>query len=691
MRWMPFVMVRIAAFFTAGVVVCIYQPNLISTPLLIILFIGSSLFYFLVAFFLHSVRALKLISGFVGLSSMAIAGYLNVLLRDESRLPDHLLNQDGVISAYRVKLLTPAEEKAKSLRRTGSVESILTPKGWKTVSGRVNLYWPKDEPVLSFDYGDVLLIKGHPVVSEAPYNPYEFDFRKHLGYKNIYHQQYVRHGEWQLIDRSTDQGFLFYAHRARRASVSIFRKLIHAPQEQGILMALVLGVTDGLDTEILSAYSASGAMHVLAVSGLHVSIIYGILIFFFRPFRKHPAGEWTIAIVSLLLLWGYAFVTGLSPSVLRAVTMFSFVAISKPLGRNTNIYNTLAASALCLLLYDPFLLMSVGFQLSYLAVLGIVYLQRPIQNLWAAPNAFLHWAWQISSVSIAAQIATLALGIYYFHQFPLYFLVSNLFVIPASCVVLVGGILLLLISPFALLGSWLATALEWFAWLMNEGIFLTERLPWSVIDRLSISTIQCYVLFLLILGSVLLVQFRKFNYLVFMFVCVLMFSLVSWLRFHDNIKPRWIVYRIQGHRGMEWGVEGKSYLAADSSLLQDYQKIKFHIQPNQIARHFVTGSSMSIPGTSSHGLHYYRVHKKTFMWIRSGDFQLPEQLKVDYLVVSNDALSSLQEVSDHIDFKNLILDGSNSFKYCMRLERQAAKAQKSCYSVLRQGAFLVQL
>src|SRR6185369_7936506 len=124
------------------------------------------------------------------------------------------------------------------------------------------------------------------------------------------------------------------------------------------------------------------------------------------------------------LLWGYAFLTGLSPSVLRAVTMFSFVAIAKPVGRRTNFYNTLAASAFCLLLYDPYLIMSVGFQLSYLAVLGIVYLQRPIYNLWEAKSWFADWAWQLSCVSIAAQIATFALGFLYFHQFPVYFLVA---------------------------------------------------------------------------------------------------------------------------------------------------------------------------------------------------------------------------------------------------------------------------
>lgn len=683
-------MVRIAAFFAAGVLLCIFRPDLLSENHTIILFTVFSLSYFPVRFFLRFSRVLKLASGLIGLSAVAIAGYLTVLLRDESHAPDHLLQQKDGIETYRVKLITPAEEKAKSWKCVGQVQSILTNVGWRSVSGRINLYWPKEELVSTLDYGDILLIKGQPKEVEAAHNPYEFDFSEYLRFKNIHHQQFVRRGEWVLFQKSVDRGLLFYAHRARKASVSVFRRWIAAPQEQGILMALVLGVTDGLDNEILSAYSASGAMHVLAVSGLHVSIIYGILLFFFRPLRKIPGGEWAIALMSLMLLWGYAFITGLSPSVLRAVTMFSFVAIAKPMGRNTNIYNTLAASAFCLLLYDPFLLMSVGFQLSYLAVFGIVYLQRPLQNLWEAPNAGLHWVWQITTVSIAAQIATMALGIFYFHQFPVYFLLSNLFVIPASSLVLVGGILLLLLSPLDFIAPWLGMALEWLAKMMNEGIFLMERLPMSVIDRLSINLFQCYVLFLLILGGVMLIQFRKFKSLVFMFGCAAIFSFASWCDYTN--KFHWIVYRIQGHRAMEWVVDGESHFVGDSSLFQDQQKIKFHIQPNQMANRYKPDSEFQIASQSLiQGLTLYRLRGRTFLWIQSKNFRLPKYLKVDYLIISNNSVKSLKQISDHLNFEKLILDSSNSYRYCEQFKKEAASMGVQFHSVLGEGAFAVSL
>ncbi|CAN5357544.1 ComEC/Rec2 family competence protein [soil metagenome] len=685
-------MVRITAVFSAGVILCIYRPELFSVQLVTVVLLVFLTIYFIIWLVLNRSSSIKLATGVVGLIAVFWAGYLTVLLRNEERNEDHILYIKQEIVAYKIKLITPGEEKQKSFKRLGTVLGVKTKTGWQQASGKVNLYWPKSEPVMDFDYGDILLIKGSPRELESAYNPYEFDFKAYLKFKNVFHQHFVRGGEWKRIEKSRDNGFLFYAHRARNWSVSAIKNNISSSREQGLMSALVLGVVDGLDTDLLNAYAASGAMHVLAVSGLHVSIIYGILLFFFKPLGKSVSAQWLIAILSLVLLWGYAFITGLSPSVLRAVTMFSFVAIAKPVGRSTNFYNTLAASAFCLLLYDPYLIMSVGFQLSYLAVLGIVYLQRPIYNLWEAKSWFMNWAWQLSCVSIAAQIATFALGFLYFHQFPVYFLVANLFIIPGSFVVLVGGILLLLISPLTFIASWLGMGLEWFVRILNEGIFLVEKLPYCLISDVYISTTQCYLLFGLLIVALLLVQFRKFQLILMMTGIVILFSHLSWVHLNTEIKKsRWTVYRIQGHSAMEWSDNGSSRFAGDSSLLKDNRNIRFHLFSNRLVNGVRNIESAENFASTRAGLQILNYKGKRFLWIKSSAFKVPERLHVDYTIVSNNSLKSLKSFSGHVFFKQLIIDGSNSSWNAERLEMEGKELGMAVYSVLRKGAFVVEL
>src|SRR5690606_9892162 len=222
-----------------------------------------------------------------------------------------------------------------------------------------------EQPV---QYGDVLLINGTPEELKEPSNPGEFDYKKFLTYRKTYHQHFLREGDAMKIGYEPSSRVVKYSILAREWADRAVRENVDGKQEQATASALVLGVTEGLDNDLIGAYAATGSLHVLSVSGLHVGIIYWLILLIFRPLNKTTKGKWILAVFSVLALWGYALITGVSPSVLRAVTMFSFVALARRWGQKTNIYNTLAASAICLLVYEPYLIMSVGFQLSYLAV-----------------------------------------------------------------------------------------------------------------------------------------------------------------------------------------------------------------------------------------------------------------------------------------------------------------------------------
>jgi len=693
LKWMPYAMVRIAAFFIAGVLLAIYSPAAIPIHIVIGLFVFL-IFLFAVGYFFLRKSAFRSIAvGVFGLCAVFVAGYVNLLYHTETRNPNHLIQINLPIEAYRARVKHLPEEKVKSWKVDVVVDAVKLPEGWIPAAGNVLIYISKKSDGLTLRYGDQIVIEGAPIALEPPGNPHEFDFKRFLSFRNIYHQQFVRSEQIKLIAPAERKGFLFHSQQARLWASTKMKEFVPGEQEQAIALALVLGVTDGLDNDLQNAYSASGAMHVLAVSGLHVGIIYWMILILLKPIRSLAWSAWLIAIISLVCLWAYAFVTGLSPSVLRAVTMFSFMAIAKPFSRSTNIYNTLAASAFILLIYNPYLIMSVGFQLSYLAVIGIVYLQRPLYNLWEAPNKFLDWCWSISCVSIAAQIATFALGLLYFHQFPVYFLFSNLFVIPGSFVVLVLGILLLavtLLTSVAVVVGWL---LEWTIKILNIGVFVVEDLPYSLINGVYLTTFQCWLLMGVIISFILLFEFRKFYYLIAAFLLVLVYSGIQWQHYNQEVlKKQLTIYKINGHGAMEWIDDGKSYFYSDSSLVNDSERIRFHIRPNRVASGvgYVTVND-SLFMESSNGFRYFNFQNKKVLWVDQKNCNLPDKVSADYLIIGNNAVSSLDKIQNRVEFQQLLLDSSNSRAYANRIEKEAKARNISVYSVLTNGAYSVTL
>jgi competence protein ComEC len=238
----------------------------------------------------------------------------------------------------------------------------------------------------------------------------------------------------------------------------------------------------------------------LAVSGLHVGIVFYLVSLVFGFLRHNRKGRLLFMLISISILWSYAFITGLSPSVMRAATMFSIFAIGENLNRRSNIYNSMAASAFILLLINPNNLFDIGFQLSYAAVFGIVFLQPKLEKLFFIKNRILRFFWMLITVSISAQIATFPITSYYFGQFPTYFWITNTFVIPAVMVLIPLGILLLFVSSIPVVSSILAIMLNVIIKITYFLLSTINHLPLSVFD-VSIGQIQ-FVLLAAVVGSV---------------------------------------------------------------------------------------------------------------------------------------------------------------------------------------------
>jgi competence protein ComEC len=692
--WAPYAFVRITIVFIAGILLGIYLPDCIHQSLAVILFITCGvLFLLLVAS--HIKGTLRFLNpGIFGIAAIFLAGYIQVLNSTESRDSNHIIYCNDSTLYYQVVVVGQPQKKENSWKVNARVTFIQgADKQWKNKNGKVLLYLSRRDFSEPLQYGDVLLIKGKPEVVSEPSNPAEFDYKRFLTFRKTYHQHFLRKDDVQILANEPTSMFMAYAIRIRIWADHALHENITGEREQAIASALVLGVTDGLDNELLGAYSATGAMHVLAVSGLHVGIIYMLISLILKPLNRSVKGKWTLAIISILVLWMYAFVTGLSPSVLRAVAMFSFVALARPWGQRTNIYNTLAASAFCLLIYEPYLIMSVGFQLSYLAVVGIVYLQPMLYRMWEPRSILLDKIWLITSVSIAAQVATFSLGLLYFHQFPVYFLFSNLFVIPGSFAVLVLGIVVILTSFIAPVASVVGFVLEKIIMVLNWGVFTVEAFPYSLIDHVFITTFQCWLLMAAILSVFFLIEFRKFPFAVISMSCVIIFSLLQWNHFATEInKKQFVVYNVSGQRAFDLIDNGKAFFFSDSMLQNDEERIRFHIRPNRL----VSGIHVihnQLPGDcmlNFKGCKMIRFEHISILEVYDKEFEFPSGLSVDYLLVSNNAIQNIKAVSA-LKFGKLILDSSNSAYIATKVLEQAKSNSLDIHSVLHQGAFITKL
>lgn len=691
--WTPYALVRVALVFAGGIVLGLYFPELFAIQIVNVLFAILLIGFTIVAYLKWKSKLKYFNVGFVGVMALFLAGYINVYYSTDCYRADHFIHDQDTITHYKVLIAKQAQDKTNSWKVEAEVQAVQHTGDWVERSGKVLLYFSKKYYNKPFQYGDVLLIAGTPEVLKEPSNPGEFDYKKFLTYRKTYHQQFLREGDAIKIGYEPSSDIVAYSIIAREWADRALKENVHGEQEQATASALVLGVTDGLDNDLIGAYAATGALHVLSVSGLHVGIIYWLILLALKPLNKTTTGKWVLAAVGITVLWGYAFITGLSPSVLRAVTMFTFVALARPVGQRTNIYNTLAASAFCLLLYEPYLIMSVGFQLSYLAVIGIVYLQPKLSRLWEPKTLLWDNIWQVTCVSIAAQAATVALGLLYFHQFPVYFLFSNLFVIPISFVVLVLGIVVVLVSSLAPVAAVLGFLLQWTIWFLNYGVLKMEALPWSLIDNVYITTFQCWLLMGAILCIVFLFELRKTSYLTAVSVFIVVFAAFQWIHFSDNIsQKKLVVYNVSGHSALDVMHIGQVYFFADSILMNDRDKLRFHIRPNRLRNGVgeIYDGHKQIFVKNLNGCTLIVWNGLKILQLEEKNFTVPENLKVDYVLIGGNALYNIKSLST-LKFEKLILDSSNSFYFAERILKDAQADGIPIHSVQHHGAFIAKL
>ncbi len=370
----------------------------------------------------------------------------------------------------------------------------------------------------------------------------------------------------------------------RQKVISILDKYLGKNDESSIAKALLIGYKVDLDKDLLQAYSDAGVVHIIAISGLHIGIIYAILLWLFSilPFTKKSKPLRLFLILSGL--WLFVLLTGASPSAVRAAIMFSFIIIGNAFNRTGSVYNSIAASAFLLLCYNPYFLWDVGFQLSYLAVLGIVIAYKPISNWFYFHNKLLQKGWQLCAVSLSAQLFTFPLCLYYFHQLPLLFLLSNLIAIPLASLALCSSLILIAISFLPPLALFFSKSVYALIWLLNHFILKFDSIPYSLWSGISISEFETFLLYLII-TTVVFAFIRKnktaVKYAIAFLFCFASFKTYKeWKLFHQK---KIIVYNIPRHKAVEFIDRNNFFFEGDSEVTTDKLLNNYNLKPVRLA------------------------------------------------------------------------------------------------------------
>lgn len=440
---------------------------------------------------------------------------------------------------------------------------------------------------LSLSYGDELLLPYKIAEIDPPFNPFEFNYKKYLSNQGINYQSFIN--SRQLKVRAHDKGYriIAFAYKLRQKLIREFVRYIPDKESAALASTLILGYKADLSQEIISAYSKTGTMHVLSVSGMHVLLVFSILDFFFRLFAKKHQIKIVKVILILAAVWFYALLTGFSSAACRAAVMCSIFIVGETFGKKRNPYNTLAASALLLLVINPWFLLDAGFQLSYMAVLGLIYLYPKIKTLLYIKNKILKNIWESAAVSASAQIATIPISLFYFHQFPLYFLISNLLIVLPVALIMYAGIAFIVLvqipanaalSLVKILGVFLSVSIKW----VNASLTFIEHLAYSSLQFFPYGEWFYLIVFTMILGLAVAIQFR---YKKLLFVSVAMAALLasySALNQMERLnKQKVIFYSLRKDRAVNFCNGRNSYLF--SNLHTTEKTYSFSVKPSMDA------------------------------------------------------------------------------------------------------------
>ena len=693
----PFV--RMLIPFALGIWCCVCLPAF-RLPTFTLVAIALALFVLAIvmAFSLKSYRH-NWIFGAIMACYLVLAGYALTRAHESEVQKSYFRNYETDAQYYVARVYDYPTERPNSIRSVLELEyQFGNGQPSRPVSGKVMAYFPKSDSAFVVRYGDLIAIPAPIREVAPPLNPGEFDYRDYLGRKGITGQIYLKDEDWLDLQVNNANPIYAFSYRFRDILLASLQRSGLSDNEFGVAAAILLGYDDNLADEVRKNYVAAGSMHILCVSGMHVGIIY-LLASFLLGFLNRKKWQKTLKQVLLLaLIWFYALIAGLSPSILRSALMISLVIIGEMIHRKGFIINSIAASAFILLCINPNNLFEIGFLLSYSAVIGIVVLQRPIYSWFVFRNKLLDRAWEITAVALAAQVATIPFTLFYFNQFTTYFWLSNLFMTPISFLVVISGMVLLLVSWIPYLNT-LVGYLVWGAvYVMNWVVARIESIPYSIIKGLYINEFEFTLLLVVLLLLLLMVLLQKRQLFIGVLGALLLVMVSVTIRLYGTENQQGMtVFSLRNHTAVDFVRGGEHILLADSTLMANEGTVDYSLKGAWAQRNL--SSHPQVLGFEEDFENGY-LRKKTNLISFSGKLMalwnddcrvqdsLSYRLPVDYLLVLGKQKPDVKSINNAFVAQLLIIDGSVPRYLAEKWVAQAEESHLPYYDV-GGGAFEV--
>ena len=569
--------------------------------------------------------------------------------------------------------------------------------------GFVMTYFEKNERSLSLRYGDMIAFYEQPKLVEPPMNPEQFDYRKYLFRKGILRQVYLKDDSWEKLKVNCANPVYAFSYHLRDYLLKTMRDLGIEGDEYAVAAAILLGYDDTLPTELRQKYVAAGSMHILCVSGMHVGVIFMVFSYMlgFLDDRRRWQGLLKQSIL-LLLIWFYALLAGLAPSILRSTVMLSFMIIGEMIKRNGILLNSLAASAFMLLCIDPANLFNIGFLLSYSAVIGIMVLQKPINAILYVKPKLFDKLWELTSVTLAAQMATVPFSIYYFHQFPSYFWLSNLFMGPISTIVITGGMAMLLISYIPYINIGVAFCVKWMIFVMNYFVKWIESLPYSIIKGLYINILEFVCLIIMLVLLMMIIEHKK-KFMVWGILSALLIINVSQLTraIIQRKQMSFTVYSMNNNTAIDFVCGREHVLVCDTIVMKDPAVASFSVE-NNLIKEGVYSNGILLPIDDAGFENSYLKKAKNILSFGGKTIaffdgestcgvKMSYRPHVDYFILYGRHKIDLEKLFNCYVIDLLIIDGSIPNYLRNSMIEKANEIGQKYYDVKKDGAFVCTL
>ncbi|OCB71042.1 competence protein ComEC [Flavobacterium glycines] len=670
MKVLEFPLARITICFLLGILSAYFfvpNPNFIFGLLLLLLLLLCILFWGP-----KTNQKFKLYFSTVTYFTSFLIGMSSLIVQTDSFQKSnytHLIDKfDKEISTTLV-----IREKLKNTKYNQRYIGIIQQIDQQNCNGRILLSIPKKHFKV-FETGTILNIKGVIQRNKKPDNPNQFDYGAYLNQKQIYAQLYANSGNIKISPEP--QKDIWYYISKINSKISHNLEQSHFDKTAlAVASALILGQRQDISPEIIQDYQYAGAVHILSVSGLHVGFIFLFIKFLLSPIPNTRKGSLLKLSILLINLFLFALIAGLSPSIVRSVVMFSFVAIGLYFRRSVNIYHTLLVSILLILLFQAYFLFDVGFQLSYLAIFFIVWFQPILASYWKPKNKILKYCWDILTVSFAAQIGTLPLSLYYFHQFPGLFFITNLAVIPLLSIIMFLGVVVMSFAAIGFPPIWLSKPLEWSILFLNKIINLIASLEQFIIKDISFNFILLSCSYILIISTIIWLRKPQFNKLVLVLISIItMQSSLIFNRWNIQNQEEWIVFHskrktlIVQRFGNEVYLYTNDTASAKSKTLNSYLVGNFsHIQKQESLNHTA----------------YFKGNK---ILILDSIGTFPKDIKPNIVLLTQTPKINLERMLLSLKPKLVIADGSN-YQYILKLWKASCKKQKIPFHATAEKGF----